>query len=427
MIKVNLNRVANSTKTIAKGLDSKVAKIDKMIKEKTGAGSDFLGWTTFAATFPQNEINRIAKVAKRIQDNCEYLVVIGIGGSYLGARAAIEAINGIVNESKVKIVYLGNTISPTYTAQVIKKLEGKKIAINVISKSGTTLEPAIAFRLACEVAKKSWGPKKYAKFVIATTDATKGALHQMAFAEGYEEFVIPDDVGGRFSVFTPVGLIPMAVAGIDIERFLSGAKAGIKEYDNPNLSENEAYKYAAVRYVEKNNLHADVEFLITYEPHFVMLTEWWKQLYGESEGKDKKGILPASLCFSTDLHSMGQFCQDGSSVFFQTTITFNDYQDDIAVPQTLLNFDKLNYLAGKPMSLVENIAIQSTMDAHFVEGGRDNIQIVVDRMDAYNLGQLMFFFCKACAMSAYLNGVNPFDQPGVEIYKKRMRNMLVSK
>lgn len=426
MIKVNLNRVANATKTISLGLADKVAKIDKMINEKTGEGSDFLGWTDYASRLPESEIKRINKVAKKIQDNCEVLVVVGIGGSYLGSRAAIEAINGIVNEPKVKIVYLGNTLSPTYTAQVIKSLEGKKIAINVISKSGTTLEPAVAFRLACEVAKKSWGPKKYARYVIATTDATKGALHQMAFAEGYEEFVIPDDVGGRFSVFTPVGLVPMAVAGIDINSFLDGVKAGIKEYSNPKLAENEAYKYAAVRYVEKYNLNLTTEFLITYEPHFTMLGEWWKQLYGESEGKENKGLVPGSLCFTTDLHSMGQFCQEGSGVFFQTTITCNSYQDDIAVPQTLLNVDKLNYLAGRNISEVENIAIQSTMDAHFLEGKRDNVQILIERMDAFNLGQLMYFFCKACAMSAYLSGVNPFNQPGVEIYKKRMRNSLLN-
>ena len=251
MIRVNLSRVSSGFKNSLKNLKEKVNEIDSMIKNKTGEGANYLGWTTFPAEISLAELKKINKTAERIRNNCDVLVVVGIGGSYLGAKATIDAINGIVNESKCKIVYLGNTLSPTYTAQVLKSLEGKKIAINVISKSGTTTEPAIAFRLVCELAKKCWGPKKYAKYVIATTDARKGALHQMAFAEGYEEYVIPSDIGGRYSVFTPVGLIPMAVAGLDIYSFINGAKDAVSEYDNPNLFENEAYKYAALRYIEK--------------------------------------------------------------------------------------------------------------------------------------------------------------------------------
>ena len=424
MIKVNLSRISNACKTSMKTLKSRVFAINTMINEKTGKGSDFLGWTSYANEISVNELKRICKAAERIQQNCDVLVVVGIGGSYLGAKAAIDAINGIVKKSKCEIVYLGQTLSPTYTAQVLEYLKDKKIGINVISKSGTTTEPAIAFRLVAELAKKCWGPKKYAKYVIATTDATKGALHQMAFAEGYEEFVIPDDIGGRYSVFTPVGLLPMAVAGLDIYSFIDGAKQGIQEYSDPNLETNEAYRYAAIRYIEKIKEKKSVEFLISYEPHFCALAEWWKQLYGESEGKEKKGLVPASLCFTTDLHSMGEFCQEGTPCFFETTIALGKYQADVTIPKTLINFDKLNYLANKPISAVQDVALTSTLDAHYIDGGNNNILIEVDQMNEFNLGQLMFFFCKACAMSAYLIDVNPFNQPGVEIYKSRMKDLL---
>lgn len=424
MIKVNLSRISNACKASMKTLRSKVYSINTMINEKTGKGSEFLGWTTYANELTLADLRKISKAAERIQENCDVLVVVGIGGSYLGAKAAIDAINGIVRKSKCEIVYLGNTLSPTYTAQVLEYLKDKKIGINVISKSGTTTEPAIAFRLVCELAKKCWGPKKYAKYVIATTDAKKGALHQMAFAEGFEEFVIPDDIGGRYSVFTPVGLVPMAVAGLDIHAFIEGVKEGIIEYSEPYLENNEAYKYAAIRYVEKYKEKKSVEFLISYEPHFVALAEWWKQLYGESEGKDKKGLVPASLCFTTDLHSMGEFCQEGTPCFFETTIAVGKYQEDVIIPKTLINFDKLNYLANKPLSLVQDVALASTLDAHYIDGGNNNVLIEIDEMNEKRLGQLMFFFCKACAMSAYLIDVNPFNQPGVEIYKSRMKNLL---
>ena len=424
MIRVNLSRVSNNLKTSIRHMREKVEKVHDMIENRTGEGSAYLGWTSYPNKITTAELKKIVKTAERIKENCDVLVVVGIGGSYLGAKAAIDAINGIVTDSKCKVVYLGNTLSPTYTAQVLKYLEGKKIAINVISKSGTTTEPAIAFRLVCEAAKKCWGPKKYSKYVIATTDARKGALHQMAFAEGFEEFVIPDDIGGRFSVFTPVGLFPMAVAGLDIFSFIEGARAGVEEYSNPDVNTNEAYKYAVLRYLENTKVKNTAEFLITYEPHFTALTEWWKHLYGASEGKNHQGLLRCSLCFTTDLHSMGQFCQDGTPCFFETTIAVGQYQDDVVIPKTLVNIDKLNYLAGKPLSSVEDIAITSTMDAHFIDGGHDNVLIELERMDEYNLGQLMFFFCKACAMSAYLLGVNPFDQPGVEIYKARMKQLL---
>ena len=378
MIRVNLSRVSNNLKTSIRHMREKVEKVHDMIENKTGEGSAYLGWTSYPSKITTPELKKIVKTAERIKENCDVLVVVGIGGSYLGAKAAIDAINGIVTDSKCKVVYLGNTLSPTYTAQVLKSLEGKKVAINVISKSGTTTEPAIAFRLVCEVAKKCWGPKKYAKYVVATTDARKGALHQMAFAEGFEEFVIPDDIGGRFSVFTPVGLLPMAVAGLDIFSFIEGARAGVEEYSNPDVNANEAYKYAVLRYLEKTRAKNTAEFLITYEPHFTALTEWWKQLYGESEGKNHQGLLPCSLCFTTDLHSMGQFCQDGTPCFFETTLAVGQYQDDVVIPKTLVNIDKLNYLAGKTLSSVEDIAMTSTMDAHFIDGGHDNVLIELE-------------------------------------------------
>ena len=424
MIKVNLTRVNNSCKTLMKSMKNKVVEVDKMINEKTGAGSGFLGWTTYPATLPASELKRIAKAAERIQANCDVLVVVGIGGSYLGAKAAIDAINGIVNKSKCEIIYLGQTLSPTYTAQVLEYLKDKKIGINVISKSGTTTEPAIAFRLVTELAKKCWGPKKYAKYVIATTDARVGALHQMAFAEGYEEFVIPDDVGGRYSVFTPVGLIPMAVAGIDIFAFIEGAKAGVEEYKNPNMDENEAYKYAVLRYVEGAKIKKDVEFLITYEPHFVSLGEWWKQLFGESEGKDGKGLLPGSVNYSTDLHSLGQFVQDGSKVLFETILNVENAQADTVIPGDKENLDGLNYLEGKTLSFVNNKAMLGTLAAHEIDGKVPNLLVNINEMNAFTFGYLVYFFELACGMSAYLLGVNPFNQPGVEIYKKNMFKLL---
>ena len=424
MIRVNLSRVDNNCKNAMKNLKGRVTSLHNLIEEKKEQDNSFMGWVNYPNTITNAEIKKIIKSAERIQNNCDVLVVVGIGGSFLGAKAAIDALNGIVKKSACEIVYLGNTFSPTYTAQVLDYIKDKKIGINVISKSGTTLESAIAFRLVVEAAKKCWGPKKYARYVIATTDARVGALHQMAFAEGYEEYVIPSDIGGRYSVFTPVGLVPMAVAGIDILSFIEGGRAGVIEYSASKLDENEAYKYAVVRYIEKQKEDKQVEFFITYEPHFATLAEWWKQLFGESEGKNKKGLLPASLCFSTDLHSMGQYCQDGTPCFFETTVAVGRYQDDVTIPQTLINFDKLNYLANQPLSMVNDIAMASTMDAHFIEGGHNNVLIELDEMTPYNLGQLMYFFFKACTMSAHLLGVNPFDQPGVEVYKSKMRETL---
>lgn len=424
MIRLNLSKTSSNCRNAIKTFKAKVVELDANMQKMAKQESSMLGWLDYVNTIPVTELKRMEKVAKKIQDECEVLVVVGIGGSYLGAKAAIEAINGLYKDSKCKVMYLGNTLSPTYTVQVLDYLKDKRIAINVISKSGTTIESAIGLRMVCEIAKKCWGPKKYAKYVIATTDAKKGALHQIAFSEGYEEFVIPNNVGGRFSIFTPVGLVPMMIAGVDIYSFIEGVKEAINIYGSSDVEENDAYKYAVVRHIERTKLRKSAEILVTYEPHFATLCEWWKQLFGESEGKQKKGLLPISLNFTTDLHSMGQFCQDGSPIFFETTIAIGKPQQDVTIPKTLLNFDRLNYLADHYISEVQDIAMNATMEAHFIEAGADNLMIELDEMNPYNLGQLMYFFCKACAMSAYLEGVDPFNQPGVEVYKAKMREAL---
>jgi len=401
--------------------ENEVRKIHQMIHQKSGLGNDYLGWVNYPSCITDNDLKRIQKIAQKVQKECDALVVIGIGGSYLGAKAAIDAINGLFKTTSLEIIYLGNTLSPFYTSQVISHLKGKKIAINVISKSGTTIEPAIAFRIVKQLAYDVW-KERTSEFIFATTDKEKGALKTMADIEGYETFVIPDDIGGRYSVFTPVGLIPMACAGIDIISFIEGAKQASELYNNEDLNSNVAYQYAITRYLEyKKGLN--VEFFITYEPHMAAFNEWLKQLFGESEGKERKGLVPASLCFTTDLHSMGQFCQQGSDVFFETTIKTKHYQEDINIPALENNLDNLNYLVGKSLSYVNDISIESTLKAHF-SGNRDNLVIEFDKMNPTTLGHLFYFFMKACACSAYLLQINPFNQPGVEVYKANMKELL---
>ncbi len=401
--------------------ENEVRKIHQMIHQKSGLGNDYLGWVNYPSCITDNDLKRIQKIAQKVQKECDALVVIGIGGSYLGAKAAIDAINGLFKTTSLEIIYLGNTLSPFYTSQVISHLKGKKIAINVISKSGTTIEPAIAFRIVKQLAYDVW-KERTSEFIFATTDKEKGALKTMADIEGYETFVIPDDIGGRYSVFTPVGLIPMACAGIDIISFIEGAKQASELYNNEDLNSNVAYQYAITRYLEyKKGLN--VEFFITYEPHMAAFNEWLKQLFGESEGKERKGLVPTSLCFTTDLHSMGQFCQQGSDVFFETTIKTKHYQEDINIPALENNLDNLNYLVGKSLSYVNDIAIESTLKAHF-SGNRDNLVIEFDKMNPTTLGHLFYFFMKACACSAYLLQINPFNQPGVEVYKANMKELL---
>lgn len=420
MIKVNLDNLG--FKLEEGKFASSIEKINKAINEKTLPGNDFLGWANYPYTYDKEEFERIKKDAKYIRENYDCLVVAGIGGSYLGARAAIEAINGLYKENAFPIIYMGQTFSTKYVSQVLKMLKGKKFAINVISKSGTTTETSIAFRLLREQLEQQVGKKEAAKAIFATTDAHKGALLELCKKYGYERFVLPDDVGGRYSVFTAVGLLPMAVAGIDIDEFMSGAKEGKDEYDTNTL--NEAYKYAIARHYLYKEKGYPVEMFVTYEPNLVQLGEWWKQLYGESEGKDKSGLLPDSATFTTDLHSLGQFIQDGSKVLFETVLDIKNAAEEVIIPHDDDNLDGLNYLEGKSLEFVSKKAMEGTLKAHKEDGNVPNIVIEIDKMDSKGLGKLLYFFMRACAMSAYLNGVNPFNQPGVEIYKKNMFHLL---
>ncbi len=399
----------------------RVEEINRSIDERTGAGNDFLGWADYPLTYDKEEFARIQKAAKYIQDHFDVLVVCGIGGSYLGARAAIEAINGLVKKSKVEIIYFGQTFSPHYVNEVLEYLKDKNFAINVISKSGTTTETAIGFRLLRELLEKKVGKEEASKAIFATTDKEKGALLQLAKKNGYERFVLPGDVGGRYSVYTAVGLLPMAAAGIDIAAFMKGALDSRKAYANGEL--NECYRYAIARH-ELDASGKKVEMFVTYEPRLVQLGEWWKQLFGESEGKEKTGILPDSATFSTDLHSLGQFIQDGTPVLFETVLDLKDPLVDVAIPHDDENLDGLNYLDGRGLDFVNKKAQEGTIAAHVEEGKVPNLVLRVDRLDAYGLGYLMYFFMRACAMACYLNGVNPFNQPGVEIYKKNMFHLL---
>lgn len=398
-----------------------VAQINESIEKRTGAGNDFLGWANYPLTYDKEEFGRILKAAKKIRDNYEVLVVCGIGGSYLGARAAIEAINGLHHQDKVEIIWFGQTFAASYVSQVLKYLEGKNFAINVISKSGTTTETALAFRLVRDLLIKKVGPEKAAKAIYATTDKEKGALLGLAKKYGYERFVLPSDVGGRYSVYTAVGLLPMAVAGIDIQAFMDGAEEARKAYSTDEI--NEAYKYAIIRHqLYKEGL--PVEMFVSYEPRFVQLGEWWKQLFGESEGKDHTGLLPDSATFTTDLHSLGQFIQEGSPVLFETVLQVTSPEEDVVIPHDEDNLDGLNYLEGKTLDYVSKKACDGTVDAHVEVGKVPNVLLHIDSMGAKELGHLMYFFMRACAMSCYLNGVNPFNQPGVEVYKKNMFHLL---
>lgn len=401
----------------------------KKLHEGTGAGNDFLGWINLPEEYDKEEFARIKDAAKKIQLNSEILVVIGIGGSYLGARAAIEMLssnfhNSICQKHRKgpKIFYVGNNISSTYMHDLLQAIEGKDISVNIISKSGTTTEPAIAFRILKEYMEKKYGKEEARERIYATTDAKRGALKGLADKEGYETFVIPDSVGGRFSVLTAVGLLPIAAAGIDIDEMMAGANSGRVEYANPNLSENPCYQYAAARNALYNKGKA-VEILVNYEPNLHYFGEWWKQLYGESEGKDNKSLFPAAVDFSTDLHSMGQFIQQGKRNIIETVITVEKPRYEVTIEATEDNVDGLNFLAGKTMDFVNKKAFEGTLLAHN-DGGVPNLLVSVPELSPFYFGKLVYFFEKAVGISGYILGVNPFDQPGVELYKKNMFALL---
>lgn len=401
----------------------RVSEIDRSMVEKTGRGSDFLGWLDYPKTYDKKEMELLKETAKYVRENYDVLVVAGIGGSYLGARAAIEAINGLFPSKGPEIVFLGQTLDPDYVHDAIEHIKDRKFAINVISKSGTTTETSIAFRILREMAERKYGKEGARKAIIATTDREKGALLTLAKEEGYVRFVLPGNIGGRYSVQTAVGLFPIAVAGIDPEAIMKGSHDAMVDLSDPDLAKNEAYRYAVARHMLYEN-GMKGELLVTYKPQLVQIGEWWKQLYGESEGKEGKSVFPTSCTFTTDLHSLGQFIQEGTMSFFETVIDIKNPHHDVEIPNDEANLDGLNFLSGKKMSYVNQKAYEGTLDAHANVARRPNIVVKMDRLGAYELGYLFYFFERACAMSAYLNGLNPFDQPGVEVYKKNMFHLL---
>ena len=397
----------------------------RTIHEKSGPGNDFLGWLDLPVNYDREEFDRILKAAQKIRSHSQVLVVIGIGGSYLGARAAIELLHSQLYNNLgdgPQIYFAGNSISPTYLNQVIRLCEGKDFSINVISKSGTTTEPALAFRIFRDLAIKKYGREGAKERIFCTTDKAKGTLKQLADEEGYETFVIPDDVGGRYSVLTAVGLLPIAVSGSDIGKLMEGAAKAREDLSVCDLDKNDCYRYAALRNILYRKGKA-IEILVSYEPAFSMMAEWYKQLFGESEGKDNKGIYPSSAIFSTDLHSMGQFIQEGSRILFETVVDIAAPQQDLYIQPDPNNFDGLSFLSDQNMSVVNRKAMQGTILAH-TEGGVPNMVLQLPAINEEELGYLIYFFEKACALSGYLLAVNPFNQPGVESYKKNMFALL---
>ena len=414
--------------------DEEIAKISdeiynaqKTLLNRNGLGNDFLGWIDLPYNYDKDEFDRIKKAAARIQKSCDVFVIIGIGGSYLGARAAIEFVksplyNNLKCKSTPDIYFAGNSISPSALNDLLKICEGKDVCVNVVSKSGTTTEPAVAFRVFRELLEKKYGKDGAKERIFATTDRAKGTLKKFSDDNGYETFVVPDDVGGRFSVLTAVGLLPIAVAGIDIDKMMQGAQDAIKAYSSSDINTNDCLKYVALRNILYRN-GKSVEILAAYEPAVQMLCEWWKQLFGESEGKDGKGIYPSSVIFSTDLHSLGQYIQDGERIMFETVLDIKKASDELIIPFDPYNVDKLNFLAGKDLDYVNHTAMIGTLFAHS-DGNVPNIVLEVQDRSEYTFGYLVYFFELACAISGYVLGVNPFNQPGVESYKKNMFALL---
>jgi glucose-6-phosphate isomerase len=405
-------------------LQNQVDQIHEGIHHKTLKGHDFLGWLDLPVTYDEQEYARVKIAAKKIKAQSDVLVVVGIGGSYLGSKAGLEFLKVPFQKESLEIIFAGHHMSGDYMHHLLNYLDDKDFSVNVISKSGTTTEPAIAFRLLKDKLETKYGNMAKER-IYATTDAKKGALHTLAKNNGYEMFVIPDDVGGRFSVLTPVGLLVFAAQGIDTDQMLKGAAEAYKRYQNSDLHHNEAYLYAVMRYLLYKE-GKKIEMLVGYEPNLVYLNEWWKQLFGESEGKENKGLFVASASFSTDLHSLGQYIQEGERHLFETVIKVLKPSSDVTIPKDEDDLDQLNYLAGKPLSYVNEQALKGTMMAHH-EGQVPNMLLEIPAFDAYTFGYLIYFFEKACAMSAYLIEVNPFDQPGVEAYKKNMFALLGKK
>lgn len=406
-----------------------VAAAHQLLHDRRGPGAEYTGWLDLPASYDRQEFQRIKEAAARIRTQSDALVVIGIGGSYLGARATVEALtHAFYNQLPAErrqgpaIYFAGKDLSPVYLTHLFDLLDGKEVSVNVISKSGTTTEPAVAFRLFRDYMERRYGKEGARQRIYATTDKARGALKQVADAEGYEQFVVPDAVGGRYSVLTAVGLLPIAAAGIDIDQLMAGAAAAMNEYDRAELAANPCYQYAAARQALYRK-GKTTELLVTYEPALRNTAEWWKQLYGESEGKDQKGIFPASVEFTTDLHSMGQYVQDGRRDLFETVLQVERPAVDIEIRPEAGNVDGLNFLAGQTMGFINRKAFEGTMLAH-TDGGVPNLVLTLPELTPFHYGQMLYFFEKACAISGYLLGVNPFDQPGVEAYKQNMYALL---
>ena len=427
-IKLEIKNTGISQKNIME-YKQQVENIHKELHKRVNDEKDFVGWLELPTNYDKEEFKRIKKAAKKIKKESDMLVVIGIGGSYLGARAVIEALtstfNNMLTEKQRKypqIVYVGNNLSPNYINELIEYIGNKDFSVNVISKSGTTTEPAIAFRIFREILENKYGIEEARNRIYVTTDKQKGALKTLADNEGYEKFVIPDNVGGRYSVLTAVGLLPIATAGIDIDKLMEGAQKAQERYNDADIKYNECYKYAVIRNI-LYKLYKNTEILVNYEPKMHYFTEWWKQLYGESEGKEQKGIFPAGVDFTTDLHSMGQYIQEGRRNLFETVISIENSSSDITINKDEDNLDGLNYLSGKTLEYVNKKAMEGTIKAH-VSGDVPNIVINIEKLDEENIGELIYFFEKACAVSGLILGVNPFNQPGVEEYKKNMFKLL---
>lgn len=411
-------------------LEAEVQLADQKLQRKiTGAGADFLGWVQWPETYDKEEYRRLKQAAERIRENSDVLLVIGIGGSYLGARAGLEMLqphfyNQLSKDKRngPEIYFVGHHISSDYVHDLLALLEGKEVSVNVISKSGTTTEPAVAFRILREYMEQRYGKAEAAKRIFATTDRQRGALKRLADEEGYETFTIADDIGGRYSVLTPVGLLPLAVSGLDTDAMLAGAAQAIQDFSAAQISENSCFQYAAIRQILYRKGFT-TELFVTYQPALAFFAEWWKQLFGESEGKNQRGVFPASVQFTTDLHSMGQYIQQGLRNLFETVLYVENSEHQITIPSDRQDLDGLNYLAGKPMDFVNEKAFEGTLLAH-QEGGVPNLVIKVPERSSFIFGQLIYFFEKACGISSYLQGVNPFDQPGVEAYKQHMFALL---
>lgn len=418
VIKLNLDNAGITDREILKYSEN-VEKIHNKLCKNVEEKKDYTGWIEWPEEYDKKEFEKIKKIADKIKKDSDVLIVIGIGGSYLGARAVIDALN---KESNVKILYVGNNLSSNYINKIIDYVSDKNISLNVISKSGKTTEPAIAFRIFRELMENKYGVDEARNRIYVTTTKRKGALYKIALQEKYARLSIPENIGGRYSVLTAVGLLPMAVANVNIENIMEGANAARKKYSKVDLKDNECYKYAVARNILYDK-EKTIEIMGIYEPSLYYFSEWWKQLYGESEGKNYGGIFPAAVTYTTDLHSLGQYVQEGRRDIFETIVNIKNSDTDIIINYDDENLDELNYLAGKSVSYVNKKAMEATVQAH-VDGGVPNIIIEVDYLDEFSIGSLIYFFEKACAISANILGVNPFDQPGVEKYKENMYNLL---